>query len=508
MKKAIANLLPVFLLLLGAMNCAAQQTIAQPYYSEGVIRFYNKSNPVAGSPCYTLNLTADIQSNWSVTQGINDVVIYQGKLFVSIDAGNNTGGVLVYNYADVYPSKTAGPVAVIKPQTTAGLATAGIVIQPSTGNLFLGTFFNGSSDAGIYQYTAASGYVSGSQFASYYNDASVDAYVANLTFDASENLWFTEFDGNNNANGNFLICYKAANKSNYYKIVNPASQTYTSTALAGGAGPTVYLLSQPEGLAFDPSGNLWLGNNNDDYNCNTSGDGTLVKINASWITGTLFSQSYGTAVTVPTAQATVNYIPGSKLGGLLFDGNNLYVNDQGTSQGTDYTASGVVWKYDVTTAFNATNFTASGIHTTYPGNGLMALDNAQFSVASDCASTLSSSEKNIVTFTIPSQVGNSIIDTTASSVSVVMPYSTNLASLSPTITVSPSATITPGSGTAENFTGPVIYTVTAQNGSTKNWVVTVTQQQQQISGSTAAARAAALGKGMNLSVCSFSKYII
>ena len=504
MKNAIKTLLLIIAFAPVGLSLSAQQTIGQPYYSEGVIRFYNKTGPAASSPCYTLNLSSDINTNWGVTQGINDIVIYQGKLFVSIDAGNNTGGVLVYNYSSVYPTKTGGPIAVIKPQKSAGLSTAGIVIQPSTGNLFLGTFFDGTNDAGIYEYTAASGYSTGSQFASYFNDASVDAYIADLAFDASGNLWFTEFDGNNTPAGNYLICYKAANKSNYYKIINTAIAAYTATPLSGGSSPSVYLLSQPEGLAFDASGNLWLGNNNDDYNCNPAGDGTLVKINTGWITGTLFAQNYGSAITVPVAQASVNYIPGGKPGGMLFDGNNLYINDQGQNQGSSYTSNGTVWKWNVTTAFNATNFVASGIHTTYPGNGLMAIDNSQFSLASDCVASSLSNEKNIFTFSIPSQVGSSVIDTTAATVTVLMPSTSNLASLTPTITVNSAAGINPLSGVAENFSSAKTYVVTAQDASTKTWTVTVTKQLA--TSGTAATRAAAMGKGMNLSVWLENEY--
>ena len=66
-------------LMLFSLVSQAQQAIAQPYYSEGKIRFYNKSNPVAASPCYTLDLSADINTNWGTTSGINDVLIYQGK---------------------------------------------------------------------------------------------------------------------------------------------------------------------------------------------------------------------------------------------------------------------------------------------------------------------------------------------------------------------------------------------------------------------------------------------
>ena len=86
--------------------------------------------------------------------------------------------------------------------------------------------------------------------------------------------------------------------------------------------------------------------------------------------------------------------------------------------------------------------------------------------------TPASSAKDITSFTISGQV-SSDIDTVAGSVTVVMPYGTDVTNLTPTIEVSPYATIDPASGVAQNFTNPVIYTVTAQDGTTKQWTVTV-----------------------------------
>jgi len=81
---------------------------------------------------------------------------------------------------------------------------------------------------------------------------------------------------------------------------------------------------------------------------------------------------------------------------------------------------------------------------------------------------------NITDFSISGQTGSSVISATNHTVSVVMPNGTSLANLTPTITVSAGATINPTTGTPRNFTSPVTYTVTAQNGSTQNWTVTVT----------------------------------
>ncbi len=89
--------------------------------------------------------------------------------------------------------------------------------------------------------------------------------------------------------------------------------------------------------------------------------------------------------------------------------------------------------------------------------------------------TAASTEKDILTFTIAGQV-SSTIDAVAGTVTVVMPFGTNVTSLTPTITVSQYATINPASGVAQDFTNPVSYTVTAQDNSTKTWTVTVTVQ--------------------------------
>lgn len=85
-----------------------------------------------------------------------------------------------------------------------------------------------------------------------------------------------------------------------------------------------------------------------------------------------------------------------------------------------------------------------------------------------------SSEANILTFTVPEQVGTSAIDTTSATVTAMVKHGTDLTSLTPEITISTAATIEPATGVVQNFTNPVNYTVTAQNGTTKQWTVTVT----------------------------------
>ena len=86
-----------------------------------------------------------------------------------------------------------------------------------------------------------------------------------------------------------------------------------------------------------------------------------------------------------------------------------------------------------------------------------------------------SADADILTFSIPDQTGDAVIDTDNHTVSVEMPYKTDITALIPAIEVSAGATVDPASGVAQDFTNPVTYTVTAEDGTTSVvWTVTVT----------------------------------
>ena len=83
-------------------------------------------------------------------------------------------------------------------------------------------------------------------------------------------------------------------------------------------------------------------------------------------------------------------------------------------------------------------------------------------------------EATILTFTIPNQTGTTVIDNTTHTITVAMPLGTILTSLTPTITVSNGAKISPSSGAVHSFASPATYTVTAEDGTTTQaWIVTV-----------------------------------
>lgn len=90
---------------------------------------------------------------------------------------------------------------------------------------------------------------------------------------------------------------------------------------------------------------------------------------------------------------------------------------------------------------------------------------------------VASAAKEITNFQLANtQLGNSVINSGAGTIAVTMPNTVAINNIAPlTLTLSANATVSPLAGTALDFTLPVVYTVTAQDNSTKTWTVTVTQ---------------------------------
>lgn len=84
---------------------------------------------------------------------------------------------------------------------------------------------------------------------------------------------------------------------------------------------------------------------------------------------------------------------------------------------------------------------------------------------------------DILTFTLADQTGAATINATTHTVAIEVDYTATITSLTPTITLSYGATVIPLSGVARDFTSPLPYTVTAEDGVTvQEWTVTVTQE--------------------------------
>ncbi|MDW3195765.1 MAG: BspA family leucine-rich repeat surface protein [Cytophagales bacterium] len=86
-----------------------------------------------------------------------------------------------------------------------------------------------------------------------------------------------------------------------------------------------------------------------------------------------------------------------------------------------------------------------------------------------------SSASDIVAFVLTEQTGAATIDVGAHSVNIEVAYGTDLTTLTPTIEVSAGASISPASEMLQDFSTVVTYTVTAENETTQEWTVTVTE---------------------------------
>ena len=81
---------------------------------------------------------------------------------------------------------------------------------------------------------------------------------------------------------------------------------------------------------------------------------------------------------------------------------------------------------------------------------------------------------DILSFSLAEQTGSATINTTAHTVAITVASGTSKTALTPTVTASLGASVTPNSGETTDFTSAVTYVVTAADGTTQDWTVTVT----------------------------------
>lgn len=86
-----------------------------------------------------------------------------------------------------------------------------------------------------------------------------------------------------------------------------------------------------------------------------------------------------------------------------------------------------------------------------------------------------SSEKRILKFEFTTLGVEATINEGAKTIVAVVPETTDVTNLVPTITVSAKASVDPASGVPQNFTNPKTYVVTAEDGSNASYTVTVTK---------------------------------
>lgn len=410
--------------------------IAQPQYVDNTVEIFVLPVSEGASPVLTLgpNWSADILAltgNPNKTGpysyfGPNSALIYADfsgvstslYLFVAFTSQNNNGAVAVFDLGKLLDSPPPAGFTPAELQSLLKLSDnpVGMAIEPGTGNLYVGTHGDtGNASVTVFNRFAGTATtpdawaVSGTALLTDGNSGGIAGVVANVAFDLHGNLWATTFD----SGGSYLCCFPAPpNPGKYVKLMSrnttPESQLPSTLIEPGVTGfappavaPSLYTLSCPEGIAFDPAGNLWLGNNNEDTGFlnpqyNGGGGGSLLRIAGGWLDSLLYpslnTDASGTGLSITTgisyngsSPITTYYLDNnSQFGGLCFDGYTLYVNDE-----NNYDSNGnpVVWTLNTQPVAdpnyngypNQADFekslALSNIETTWEGNGAMTIFN-------------------------------------------------------------------------------------------------------------------------------------
>ena len=155
------------------------------------------------------------------------------------------------------------------------------------------------------------------------------------------------------------------------------------------------------------------------------------------VTGTISEASHAIAVTVPYGTAVTALVPALAITGASVS-----------------PASGVALSFGNAVTYTVT--AADGTTQAYVVTVTVALNPA----------------KAITAFTFPTSTGTTITEA-SHVIAVTVPYGTAMTALVPAITIT-GASVSPASGVAQNFSSPGPYWVTAANGTTQVYTVTVT----------------------------------
>lgn len=376
----------IFIICLSSQAFSSEfQYIAIPHFSENTVEFRRVQTTANAGTLNFWNESPGIFNCPFNLYGPNAVAIWQNYLFVSFD-NFSTGGVLIYNFSDLFTSggsffRNSNPPIII--QTNAG--TCGLLVDSISGDLYVSTAENGGVSGKITKYTRASLW-SGSTVLPIPQSGTPTPFVSffsGLTFDGLGNIWA------GNLYQHSLICYKKlSNYEEFYYINGQASPNYTASRLrlAGSATISVYLLSDPEGLAKDPDGGIWFANNNDiAFGGGINSNGTFGKINSAYISNLMTQAISGSRVNpsvsnyyeVPQANVALYYVPGSMFGGIAYNNSQspstpygLFINDE---------ANGVIWNWRAMSDFIP--FDSAGLRITAPGFGGISFNTSSFNIS-------------------------------------------------------------------------------------------------------------------------------
>ncbi|MEL6561550.1 MAG: BspA family leucine-rich repeat surface protein, partial [Bacteroidota bacterium] len=144
---------------------------------------------------------------------------------------------------------------------------------------------------------------------------------------------------------------------------------------------------------------------------------------------------------------------------------------------------------DITVSNGATISPASGVAQNFTNPFTYTVTSQDGSITQAWVVTVSvetlNNETDFISFTIPERRSDAVINSSDHTISAEVLNGTDVTKLQPTFTLSDGATSTPVSGSEVDFTNPVNYSITAEDGTTtQTWVVTVTESQETSSNQT------------------------
>lgn len=318
----------------------AQTNIAVPNYASVT----NSFNASTGNIKFYLN---GVSQTLNVGRGANGVCFYGSDMFVAIDDGIGTKGIIWYANVSFSSGSftSAAPVLLSNSQGTFSVAADASGNIYSANNNGTVTKFIRNNIAPFY--SAAN--VVNTIFWSNGGFAEASGVFADT---ATQTLWVVSYANNQGAVVKLSDFDYADGFGNNTKIKRFADNNLPIT-----------LLQKPEGIAKDASGNIWIANNNNNY---------VLRLNNSVVT-TFISDLNAADYSFVTLNATqLNDFAvspnGHQLGGLVYDNlysSKMYVNDQ-QSGGNTFVYSFI--------ANNATpTFSATSMTQIYPGAGQCAI---------------------------------------------------------------------------------------------------------------------------------------
>jgi hypothetical protein len=308
-----------------------------PEFGNNTVKTYfpTSATTIAANPAYTINFST-LPNGLATAASPNCTAMFGNTLFVSITAANQR----IYKFPN-YGTNPTSAIANVSQITNVSNDYIGIAFD-SSGNLYASEGDWGNTT--IYKYTQASNYATRLNL----GNGGVASYFGNIAFDAAGNLWASDYWNNR------IIVIKVADLNT---VSAPFRSFYTNSIAwnVGGhnenlnanlQGKTITTaFSQPEGLAFDSTGRLWVANNNDSA-ANVAP--TLVRISVAQ-QNTILALAPNTSMNAdPNMTNSINgfsiwnlpsnnpVVAGTgQLGGLQIDKtiNRIYVNDENNGAG-------------------------------------------------------------------------------------------------------------------------------------------------------------------------------